>query len=94
MTFMYLAQEESDDAVPQIGLEILAPTQYSIEGTYKSDYTAGQKYFINCQAGAKHSYFIFPSKAEQGWSEVLFEEFLFVRSISSNHLLKFCLQSL
>ena len=69
MTFMYLAQEESDDAVPQIGLEILAPTQYSIEGTYKSDYTAGQKYFINCQAGAKHSYFIFPSKAEQGWSE-------------------------
>ena len=69
MTFMFLAQEESDEAVPQIGLEILAPTQYSIEGTYKSDYTPGQKYFLNCQAGAKHSYFIFPSKAEQGWSE-------------------------
>lgn len=69
MTFMYLAQEESDEAVPQIGLEILAPTQYSIEGTYRSDYTPGQKYFINCQAGAKHSYFIFPSQAEQGWSE-------------------------
>lgn len=69
MTFMFLAQEEADDAVPQIGLEILAPTQYSIEGTYKSDYTPGVKFFINCQAGAKHSYFIFPSKAEQGWSE-------------------------
>lgn len=69
MTFMYLAQEESDDAVPQIGLEILAPTQYSIEGSYRSDYTAGKKYFINCQAGSKHSYFIFPSKAEAGWSE-------------------------
>ena len=69
MTFMFLAQEESDDAVPQVGLEILAPTQYSIEGTYKSDYTPGVKYFLNCQAGSKHSYFIFPSKAEQGWSE-------------------------
>ena len=69
MTFMFLAQEESDDAVPQIGLEFLAPTQYSIEGTYKSDYTPGVKYFLNCQAGSKHSYFIFPSKAEQGWSE-------------------------
>ena len=69
MTFMYLAQEESDDAVPQVGMEILAPTQYSIEGTYKSDYTPGQKYFINCQAGSKHSYFIFPSKAESGWSQ-------------------------
>ena len=68
-TFLFLAQEESDDAVPQIGLEILAPTQYSIEGTYKSDYTPGVKYFINCQAGSKHSYFIFPSKAEAGWSE-------------------------
>ena len=69
MTFMFLAQEESDDAVPQIGLEILAPTQYSIEGTYRSDYQSGKKYFINCQAGSKHSYFIFPSKAEQGWSQ-------------------------
>ena len=68
-TFLFLAQEESDDAVPQIGLEILAPTQYSLEGTYKSDYTPDVKYFINCQAGSKHSYFIFPSKAEQGWSE-------------------------
>ena len=69
MTFMFLAQEEDEEAVPQIGLEILAPTQYSIAGTYKSDYAPGQKYFLNCQAGAKHSYFIFPSKAEQGWSE-------------------------
>lgn len=69
MTFMFLAQEEDDEAVPQIGLEILAPTQYSIAGTYKSDYTPGQKYFLNCQAGSKHSYFIFPSKAEQGWSQ-------------------------
>lgn len=69
MTFMFLAQEESDEAVPQIGLEILAPTQYSIAGTYKSDYTPGQKYFLNCQAGTKHSYFIFPSNAEQGWSQ-------------------------
>ncbi len=69
MTFLFLAQEESDDAVPQIGLEILAPTQYSIEGTYKSDYTPGQKYFLNCQAGSKHSYFIFPNKSEQGWGQ-------------------------
>lgn len=69
MTFLFLAQEESDDAVPQVGLEILAPTQYSIEGTYKSDYTPGQKYFLNCQAGSKHSYFIFPNKSEQGWGQ-------------------------
>ena len=69
MTFLFLAQEESDEAVPQIGLEILAPTQYSIEGTYKSDYTPGQKYFLNCQAGSKHSYFIFPNKSEQGWGQ-------------------------
>ena len=69
LTYMFLAQEESDTAVPQIGLEFLAPTQYSIEGTYKSDYTPGQKYFLNCQAGSKHSYFIFPSKAEEGYSQ-------------------------
>ena len=69
MTFLFLAQEESDEAVPQIGLEILAPTQYSIEGTYKSDYTPDQKYFLNCQAGSKHSYFIFPNKSEQGWGQ-------------------------
>jgi len=69
MTYMFLAQEEDDNAVPQIGLEFLAPTQYSIEGTYKSDYTPGQKYFLNCQAGSKHSYFIFPNKSEQGWGE-------------------------
>ena len=69
MTFLFLAQEESDEAVPQIGLEILAPTQYSIEGTYKSDYTPGQKYFLNCQAGAKHSYFIFPNNSAQGYGE-------------------------
>ena len=52
-----------------MGLEILAPTQYSIEGTYKSDYTPGKKYFLNCQAGSKHSYFLFPSNSELGWSE-------------------------
>ena len=69
MTFMFLAQEEADDAVPQVGLEILAPTQYSIEGTYTSDYTPGVKYFLNCQAGSKHSYFIFPNKSGQGWGE-------------------------
>ena len=69
MTFLFLAQEESEEAVPQLGLEILAPTQYSIEGTYKSDYTPGKKYFLNCQAGAKHSYFLFPSNSESGWSE-------------------------
>ena len=69
MTFMFLAQEESDEAVPQVGLEILAPTQYSIEGTYKSDYTPGKKYFLNCQAGSKHSYFIFPNKSDQGWGQ-------------------------
>ena len=69
MTFLFLAQEESDDAVPQVGLEILAPTQYSIEGTYKSDYTPGVKYFLNCQAGSKHSYLIFPNNSEQGWGQ-------------------------
>ena len=69
MTYMFLAQEESDEAVPQIWLEMLAPTQYSIEGTYKSDYTQGKKFFLNCQAGAKHSYFIFPNKSEQGWGQ-------------------------
>ncbi len=69
MTFLYLAQEESNEAVPQIGLEILAPTQYSIEGTYKSDYTPGQKYFLNCQAGSDHSYFIFPNNSTQGWGQ-------------------------
>lgn len=69
MTYLFLAQEEDDEAVPQLGLEILAPTQYSIEGTYKSDYTPGQKYFLNCQAGSKHSYFIFPNKSEQGWGQ-------------------------
>lgn len=69
MTFMWLAQEEDDEAVPQIGLEILAPTQYSIAGTYKSDYTPGQKYFLNCQAGSKHSFFIFPNNSEQGYGQ-------------------------
>ena len=69
MTFMFLAQTESGTAVPRIGLEFLAPDQYSIEGTYRSDYSSGKKYFLNCQAGSKHSYFIFPSKAEQGWSQ-------------------------
>ena len=68
MTFMYLAQQESETAVPRIGLEFLAPTQYSIEGTYKSDFDSGKKYFLNCQAGSKHSYFIFPSKAAEGYS--------------------------
>ena len=69
MTFMFLAQEESNDAVPRIGLEILAPTQYSIAGTYRSDYTPAVKYFLNTQAGSKHSYFIFPNKSEQGWGQ-------------------------
>ena len=69
MTYLFLAQEESYEAVPQVNLEILAPTQYSIEGSYRSDYTAGKKYFLNCQAGAKHSSFIFPNKSEQGWGE-------------------------
>ena len=69
LTELFLAQEESYEAVPQVSLEILAPTQYSIEGTYRSDYQSGKKYFLNCQAGAKHSYFIFPSKAESGWSQ-------------------------
>lgn len=69
LTYLWLAEEEDYNAVPQVWLEILAPTQYSIAGTYKSDYTSGVKYFINCQAQSKHSYFIFPSSAEQGWSQ-------------------------
>ena len=69
MTYLWLAQEEDEESVPQVWLEILAPTQYSLEGTYKSDYTPGKKYFINCQAGAKHSYFIFPNNSEQGWGQ-------------------------
>ena len=68
-TQLFLAQEESEEAVPQVNLEILAPTQYSLAGTYKSDYTANKKFFLNCQAGSKHSYFIFPNKSEQGWGE-------------------------
>ncbi len=73
MTFMFLAQEEDDEAVPQVGLEFLAPTQYSIEGTYRSDYTPGQKYFLNCQAGSKHSYYIFPNNSAQGWGQASLE---------------------
>jgi len=67
-TFLLLAQEENDDAVPEVGLTILAPTQYSIVGTYKSDYSDGQKYYIHTTGGSAHSYFIFPSKAEAGYS--------------------------
>lgn len=69
LTYMFLAQEEDYAAVPRIWLEILALTPYSIEGTYKSDYTPNQKYFLNCQTGAKHSYFIFPNKSEAGWGQ-------------------------
>jgi len=68
MTFLWLLQEEDEEAVPQVGLEILAPTQYSIAGTYRSDYTDGQKYFIHTTGGSKHSFFVFPSKAEEGYS--------------------------
>ena len=68
-TQLFLGQEESYEAVPQVNLEILAPTQYSLAGTYRSDYTAGKKYFLNCQAGSKHSYFIFPNSSAQGWGE-------------------------
>lgn len=56
-----LAQQESDDAVPYLFLEILAPTAYSLEGTYKSSYTPKQKYYIDCTNGSHHSYFRFPS---------------------------------
>lgn len=75
-TELFLAQEESYEAVPQVGLEILAPTQYSLVGektdtyrTYKSTYDAGNKGYINITNGAHHSYFWFPSKAEAGYSE-------------------------
>ena len=68
-TQLFIGQEESYEAVPQVNLEILAPTQYSLAGTYRSDYTNGKKYFLNCQAGSKHSYFIFPNSSEQGWGE-------------------------
>ena len=68
-TNLRLLQKESEDAVPYIDLEIYAPTQYSIEGTYKSDQVTGNissstdlRYWINCQAGSKHSTFFFPSK--------------------------------
>jgi len=67
-TFLWLLQEEDEDAVPQVGLEILAPTQYSIAGTYKSDYSNTSSGYINITAGSKHSYFMFPSKAEAGYS--------------------------
>ncbi len=68
-THLRLLQEEDEDAVPAVELEIYAPTQYSIEGTYKSDYTPMQKYWINCQAGSKHSIFYFINKSEQGWGQ-------------------------
>lgn len=67
-TFLWLLQQEDENAVPQIGLEILAPTQYSIAGHYQSDYTDGQKYYIHITGGSQHSYFTFPSKAEEGYS--------------------------
>ncbi|MBO7502198.1 MAG: hypothetical protein J6T32_03155 [Paludibacteraceae bacterium] len=68
-TELFLAQEEDYSAVPQVNLEILAPTQYSIAGTYRSDYTPEIKYYINCTAGAKHSDFWFPNKSEQGYAQ-------------------------
>ena len=68
-TELFIGQEESYEAVPQVNLEILAPTQYSLAGTYRSDYTSGKKFFLNCQAGSKHSYFIFPNSSAQGWGE-------------------------
>jgi len=61
-TYLLLLQEEDENAVPQIGLEILAPTQYSLARTYKSDYTNTASGYINITAGSKHSFFIFPSK--------------------------------
>jgi len=71
-TFLFLAQEEDDNAVPQIGLEILAPTQYSIADTYASasatSEAATKAGYINISAGSSHSYFTFPSKAEAGYS--------------------------
>ena len=68
-TYLRLLQEEDENSVPAVELEIYAPTQYSIEGTYKSDYTPMQKYWINCQAGSKHSIFYFINKSEQGWGQ-------------------------
>lgn len=61
---LYLAQEESYDAVPQVGLTILAPTPYSIAGTYKSSayYQDGKAYYIHETGGSAYSYIIFPSK--------------------------------
>jgi len=67
-TFLWLLQQEDEEAVPQVGLEILAPTQYSIAGTYKSDYSNAASGYINLTAGSKHSFYIFPSKAEAGYS--------------------------
>lgn len=66
-TFLWLLQEEDEMAVPQIGLEILAPTQYSIAGTYRSDYTPNKKYYLNITNGSKHSFFTFPNKSEEGY---------------------------
>lgn len=74
-TFLWLLQREDENAVPQVGLEILAPTQYSLVGadvnsaTYKSSFAPEKKLYINITAGSKHSFFIFPSKAESGYSE-------------------------
>lgn len=67
-TVLFLAQEEDDYAVPRMELEILAPTQYSIEGTYKSSYTPEQKYYLNITNGSHHSSFVFPNKSEQGYA--------------------------
>ncbi|MCQ2310545.1 MAG: hypothetical protein MJZ64_02195 [Paludibacteraceae bacterium] len=59
-----LLQEEDWDAVPQVGLTILAPSQYSIAGTYKSShyYQDGKAYYIHETGGSAYSYIIFPSK--------------------------------
>lgn len=61
---LFLGQEESEDAVPQVVLTMLAYTQYSIAGTYKSSdyYQDGKAGFIHETGGSNFSYIVFPSK--------------------------------
>lgn len=72
-TYLRLLQEEDPESVPAVELEIYAPTQYSIAGSYTYDNggttTKPKKYWINCEAGSKHSIFYFINKSEQGWGQ-------------------------
>ncbi len=83
MTYLFLAQREDDNAIPQVGIEMLAPTQYSLavtndgkSTTYSSDYEPERKGYVNITNGSAHSYFDFPSKAEAGYSTAAIRKLL------------------